>query len=81
MRGSRGYPQRVSKKLKKGDKVSWQSHGTTVPGTVEEKITSETEAAGRSVKASTDEPQYRVTSDKTGRDAVHKPEALKKRSS
>lgn len=81
MRGSCGYPQRVSKKLKKGDKVSWQSHGTTVPGTVEEKITSETEAAGRTVKASTDEPQYRVTSDKTGRDAVHKPEALKKRSS
>jgi len=81
MRGSRGYPQRVSKKLKKGDKVSWHSHGTTVPGTVEEKITSETEAAGRTVNASTDEPQYRVTSDKTGRDAVHKPEALKKRSS
>jgi len=81
MSGSCGYPPRVSKKLKKGDKVSWQSHGTTVPGTVEEKITSETEAAGRTVKASTDEPQYRVTSDKTGRDAVHKPEALKKRSS
>lgn len=71
----------MGKQLKKGDKVSWQSHGTTVPGTVEEKITSETEAAGREVKASKDEPQYRVTSDKSGRDAVHKPEALKKRSS
>lgn len=71
----------MGKQLKKGDKVSWQSHGTTVPGTVEEKITSETEAAGREVKASRDAPQYRVTSDKSGRDAVHKPEALKKRSS
>ncbi|MDO0977521.1 DUF2945 domain-containing protein [Mycolicibacterium frederiksbergense] len=71
----------MSESFKKGDKVSWQSHGTTVPGTVEEKITSETEAAGRTVKASKDEPQYRVTSDKSGRDAVHTPEALKKRSS
>lgn len=71
----------MSKDFSKGDKVSWQSHGTTVPGTVEEKITSETQAAGRMVKASKDEPQYRVTSDKSGRDAVHKPDALKKRSS
>lgn len=71
----------MSESFKKGDKVSWQSHGTTVPGTVEEKITSETEAAGRTVKASKDEPQYRVTSDKSGRDAVHTPEALTKRSS
>jgi hypothetical protein len=47
---------------------------------VEEKITSETEAAGRKVKASKDEPQYRVVSDKSGGDAVHKPGALKKKS-
>ncbi|MGN7781148.1 DUF2945 domain-containing protein [Mycolicibacterium sp. 22603] len=71
----------MSKELKKGDKVSWQSHGTTVPGTVEKKITSDTETAGRTVRASKDEPQYKVTSDKTGKDAVHKPESLKKRSS
>ena len=61
---------------RKGDKVSWKSHGKTVHGTVEEKITSRTEAAGRTVDASQDEPQYRVRSDKTGRDAVHRPEAL-----
>jgi hypothetical protein len=41
------------------------------------KITSATEAAGRTVKASRDEPQYQVKSDKTGREAVHKPGALK----
>lgn len=67
--------------LQRGDKVSWRSHGTTVPGTVEKKITSDTEAAGRQVRASSDDPQYLVRSDKSGRDAVHKPEALKKRSS
>ncbi|MEV6300888.1 DUF2945 domain-containing protein [Actinoplanes sp. NPDC051861] len=62
--------------LKKGDKVAWRSHGTDVHGTVEQKITKRTSAAGRTVAASPDEPQYRVKSDKTGREAVHKPEAL-----
>ena len=65
------------KNLKKGDKVTWSSHGRQVHGTVEQKITKETEAAGRTVKASQDEPQYKVKSDKTGREAVHKPGALK----
>jgi hypothetical protein len=65
------------KSLRKGDKVTWNSHGQTVHGTVEKKITDATEAAGRTVKASKDEPQYQVRSDKTGRDAVHKPGALK----
>jgi hypothetical protein len=63
--------------FKKGDKVTWSSHGQQVHGEVEQKITKETEAAGRTVKASKDEPQYKVKSDKTGREAVHKPGALK----
>ncbi|MFC8042907.1 DUF2945 domain-containing protein [Nocardia sp. NPDC057353] len=63
--------------FRKGDKVEWKSHGSTAEGKVEEKITSDTEAAGRTVRASKDEPQYRVRSDKSGRDAVHKPSALK----
>ncbi|MBY4206901.1 DUF2945 domain-containing protein [Rhodococcus fascians] len=65
--------------LHKGDKVEWQTHGTTTEGTVQEKITSETEAAGRKVNASKDDPQYRVESDKSGKDAVHKPESLDKK--
>ena len=69
----------AKKELRKGDEVTWQSHGSTAEGTVEEKITSDTEAAGRTVRASKDEPQYRVRSDKSGNDAVHKPEALKKK--
>ena len=31
---------------------------------------------GRKVKASKDEPQYEVKSDKSGKTAVHKPDAL-----
>ena len=66
--------------FKKRDKVTWESHGNTVKRTVEEKITSDTEAAGRTVRASKDDPQYRVVSDKSGNDAVHKPDSLKKKS-
>jgi hypothetical protein len=67
--------------FRKGDKVEWRSHGQNVTGTVVEQITDDEEAAGRTVRASNDAPQYRVTSDKTGADAVHKPDALKRRKS
>jgi len=65
--------------FKKGDKVEWKSHGSKAVGEVKKKITSETEAGGRKVKASKDEPQYLVKSDKSGGEAVHKPDALKKK--
>ena len=54
------------------------SHGSTVTGIVGENIASDAECAGRTVRASKDEPQYRVRSDKSGRDAVHKPESLRR---
>ena len=38
--------------LKKGDEVTWQSHGSTAHGKVEKKITTETDAAKRHVVAS-----------------------------
>lgn len=66
--------------FEKGDRVTWQSHGGTAEGVVEKKITSDTEAAGRTVRASEDEPRYLVRSDKSGGEAVHKPEALTKKS-
>ena len=62
----------------KGDQVTWKSHGGTAEGKVLEEITEETEAGGRKVKASEDEPQYLVKSDKSGKEAVHKPSALDK---
>jgi hypothetical protein len=70
----------MTKEFSKGDKVEWSSHGAEAIGEVEEKITSRTEAAGRTVAASEDEPQYLVRSDKSGREAVHKPDALTKKS-
>ncbi|MFG2679916.1 DUF2945 domain-containing protein [Streptomyces sp. NPDC048392] len=65
--------------LEKGDQVTWSSHGSRTEGEVEKKITKRTEAAGRTVDASSDDPQYQVRSDKSGRSAVHKPSALKKK--
>ncbi|MEU4657948.1 DUF2945 domain-containing protein [Streptomyces sp. NPDC023723] len=67
------------KNLGKGDKVAWKSHGSETEGKVEKKITERTEAAGRTVDASPDDPQYQVRSAKSGRSAVHKPSALKKK--
>jgi hypothetical protein len=64
--------------LRKGDQVRWNSHGGETTGEVEKKITEDTEAAGRQVRASQDDPQYLVKSDKSGGEAVHKPGALKK---
>lgn len=64
--------------FRKGDRVEWDSHGGTAIGTVEKKITERTEAGGRTVDASEDEPQYLVKSEKSGGTAVHKPEALRR---
>ncbi len=66
------------KEFHRGAKVEWKSQDNTVRGTVESEITSDTEAAGRTVRASKDQPQYKVRSDKTGADAVHKPGALRR---
>ena len=69
----------MAQEFKKGDRVTWNSHGGTAEGEVVRKITEDTEAAGRQVRASKDEPQYLVRSDKSGGEAVHKATALKKR--
>jgi Hypervirulence associated proteins TUDOR domain len=69
----------AKKKLRKGDEVSWRSHGNETHGEVEREITGRTEAAGRTVDASPDDPQYEVRSGKSGRRAVHKPGALRKK--
>jgi hypothetical protein len=66
------------KTFKQGDRVEWDSHGGTAVGEVLRKITSDTEAAGRTVRASEEEPQYEVRSEKSGGTAVHKPDALRR---
>lgn len=64
--------------FKKGDAVTWQSHGGTAKGKVEKKQTGPTQIKGHKVAASKDDPQYIVRSEKGGT-AAHKPDALTKR--
>jgi Hypervirulence associated proteins TUDOR domain len=66
----------MSDEFEKGDHVTWNSHGGTAEGAVERKITADTETSGRTVRASKDDPQYEVRSEKSGGTAVHKPGAL-----
>ncbi len=66
----------MTQEFQEGDHVTWKSHGGEAEGEVVRKITSDTEAGGRTVRASKDEPQYLVRSEKSGGEAVHKPEAL-----
>ena len=68
----------MSDAFKNGDKVQWQSSQGTVHGTVKKKLTAPTDIKGHHVSASADAPQYLVESDKTGAEAAHKPDALKK---
>jgi hypothetical protein len=68
----------AEKRLKKGDKVSWKSHGGTAHGKVVKKQTSPTQIMGHKVAASKDNPEYIVETDE-GHKAAHKAGALQKR--
>ena len=69
----------MSKNLKKGDDVQWNTSQGTTSGTIVQKQTSETHIKGHKVAASKEDPQYIVKSDKSGKEAAHKPEGLTKR--
>ncbi len=68
----------MAKTLSKGDKVEWDSSGGHSVGKVVRKVTNETHIKGHKVAATKDDPQYIVESDKNGKRAAHKPEALSK---
>ena len=68
----------MPKKLQPGDEVTWETSQGETHGTVVEKVTGRAKAGGHTAKASAEEPQYRVASAKTGKQAIHKPDALRK---
>ncbi len=59
-----------------GDRVSWNSEAGRVRGTIRKKITSEITFKGYTVRASKEEPQYLIQSDRTTHLAMHKGSAL-----
>ena len=68
----------TAKEFKTGDKVSWNSTQGTVAGTVKKKLTAPMEIKTHHVAASPDNPQLLVQSASTGKQAAHKPSALKR---
>jgi hypothetical protein len=68
----------VTDELKKGAKVEWKTSQGTTTGEVKKKLTSPIDIKGHHVAASKENPEYLVESDKTGKEAAHKPESLKK---
>jgi len=68
----------VAQEFKQGDKVEWNTPQGMTRGTVKKKLTSDTEVGGQKINASEDDPRYLLESEKSGKEAVHKPEALSK---
>jgi Hypervirulence associated proteins TUDOR domain len=62
--------------LHKGDRVEWNTSQGKTEGTIEKKLTEPMQIKKHHVEASEDNPQYLVKSEKTGKEAAHKPESL-----
>ncbi len=61
-----------------GEKVEWNTPQGKTRGTVKKKLTSRTEVGGQTVAASDEDPRYLVKSEKSGKEAAHKPARLKR---
>ena len=66
----------MTKTLRKGDRVSWETSQGRTTGKVVRKAVSPTQIKGHKVAASADNPEYVVKSAKSGDLAAHRPEAL-----
>ena len=69
---------KASKRLKKGDKVEWQTSQGKTSGTVKKKLTAPTKIKSHEVAALKNNPEYLVETEKSKKITAHKPEALKK---
>ena len=67
-----------AKSLKAGDKVKWDTSQGETQGEVVRKVTSTARVKGHVAKASPEHPEFLVKSAKSGKEAIHRPEALKK---
>jgi len=66
------------KTFKAGDHVKWDTSQGETSGKVVKKETGTAKAGGHTAKATKEEPEYRVKSDKSGKEAIHRPEELRK---
>lgn len=66
------------KMLKPGDHVAWNTSQGETEGTVVAKVKRTARVKGHLARASKADPEYRVVSDASGKEAIHRPEALRK---
>ena len=64
--------------FKVGDHVEWNSEAGRVRGTIKKKVASAIKFKTYTVRATEEEPQYLIKSDKTDHMAMHKGGALQK---
>jgi hypothetical protein len=67
-----------SEKLKPGDHVEWNTSQGKTKGVVTRKVTGVAKAGGHTAHATPSAPEYEVKSDKSGKQAIHRPDALRK---
>jgi hypothetical protein len=68
----------VTREFKLGDHVEWNSEAGLVRGTIKKTVTSPVQFKTYTVRASKEEPQYLIKSDKTDHMAMHRGAILKK---
>jgi hypothetical protein len=68
----------MAQEFKQGDKVEWNTPQGKTRGTVKKKLTSDTEVGRQKVTASEEDPRYLVESEKSGKEAAHRPDTLNK---
>jgi Hypervirulence associated proteins TUDOR domain len=68
----------VAQEFERGDTVEWNTPQGKTRGTVKKKLTSQTQVGGQKINASEDDPRYLVESEKSGKEAAHKPDSLSK---
>jgi hypothetical protein len=67
----------MSKRLKPGDRVEWNTSQGKTRGRVKKKLTSPIKIKGHQVKASRENPEYLVESSQSGKKAAHRKGAVK----
>ncbi len=68
----------MSKDFKKGDKVTWNTPQGETEGKVVKTVTDDVKVGGTQLRASKDDPRVIVESDKSGKQAGHKPDSVKR---
>jgi hypothetical protein len=69
----------MARDFRRGDRVEWNFGRGKAVGTVQRKLTEPTVIGRQRVAASRDDPRYLVKTE-SGKEAAHKPTALRRRS-